>query len=422
MWHMVEENRKEGNEMTDVNEAFRTERLDLIQSLRDGQADMLTRARDYNAKIDQRIADGKLVPIGNDQYKVDDPNSWDNNEVWTYRKMSVNAPALLLPQHGLDETTGSVALYTHTPAWHDAGNVIPGGTSDIDTVLKLGGIDWDVLQYPTRFLRDGIMESVPGSFINVRNDTQAPIGVVGSKYTPFQNRDAFSFLTELAGTSEVTFTSAGALREGRKVFVSMKFPETLHIDAGGIDYPMEQYIAFLNSHDGSSPVTCVVTPWCPVCGNTERFAVRDAVTSWKVRHTANAPSRVQEAMRSLGLSRKYYEKFAAEEEQLARNEMLLDEFRDLMRDIYPREDDETKAVVTRRNNREDALLAIYGATKEKAGKTAFTAERTFTDYLDHSRTRRGDGGKTALEALAVMEGTDDDVKSKVHKKLMLRVK
>jgi phage/plasmid-like protein (TIGR03299 family) len=408
------------DEMTDVNAAFAAERTALISSLENQAADALARASKYNRDIDARIEAGTLVPIGVDRYRVDDPGSWDNGEVWTYRKITPNAPALLLPQHGLDETAGQVALYTSTPAWHSLGNVIPGGTSDVNQVLKLGGIDWLVKQYAAQFTGPDGIQDVPGQFVNVREDTGAPLGIVGRVYRPFQNETIFSFLQELAGTDEVTWESAGALREGRRVFVCMKFPETLRIDADGINDEVEQFIAFMNSHDGTSPAQGVVTPWRPVCGNTERFAMRDAVTKWSIRHTVNAPQKVAEAMRSLQLSRKYYDRFREEEETLARNEMLLDEFRALLFEEFPREDNETKATKTKRDNRESALMNLYGTESARVGRTAYAAERTFTGYWDNLAGRNGDNLKAA-RATAVMEGSDDEKKTRIHKKLMLRV-
>jgi hypothetical protein len=100
---------------TDVNERFAAERAGQLQAAADRKAD-----------IDGRIAEGKLVPIGDGRYRVNDPQSWDNGEVWTLQNGDV------LPQHGLDTSTGQVALYSAVPAWHDLGTIIPGGTSDID--------------------------------------------------------------------------------------------------------------------------------------------------------------------------------------------------------------------------------------------------------------------------------------------------
>ena len=84
----------------DVNQQFATERAAQFQA-----------AARAAAAFDQRVADGKLTPLGNGRYRVTDPGSWDNGEVLVRRNGQI------LPQHGLDLSTGSAALYSTTPAW-----------------------------------------------------------------------------------------------------------------------------------------------------------------------------------------------------------------------------------------------------------------------------------------------------------------
>src|SRR6185369_17005818 len=211
---------------------------------------------------------------------------------WVYADKSE-----VLGRDGLDTTTGQAALYTTTPAWHGLGTVIPGGVSDVDEVLALAHIDWEVSLRPAHYLwRDG-PRTVPEKFVTVREDTGNALGVVGRHYTPLQNRESFEFLQDLVERYDVVFESAGALRDGRRTFVSLRLPDTVVIDADGIHDEIVPFLAALNSHDGSTPFTVVATPWRPVCGNTERFAVRDAYTKWTVRHTANATGRMEEARR-----------------------------------------------------------------------------------------------------------------------------
>jgi hypothetical protein len=78
-----------------------------------------------------------------------------------------------------------------------------------------------------------------------------------------QNRHIFEFLQNLVDDHDVVWESAGALREGRKVFVCMRLPQTVTIDAGGIADEIVPFVVALNSHDGSSQAQVVVTPWRP---------------------------------------------------------------------------------------------------------------------------------------------------------------
>ena len=396
----------------DVNETFAAERATQIQA-----------ARNRQAAFDQRVADGKLVPLGNGRFRVDDPGSFDNGEILTQRDGQI------LPEHGLDVTGGRPALYTTTPAWHGLGTVIPGGTADIDRVLELAGIDYEV------DLRPVLFQPEPGTgaqvlddqFVTVRGDTGAGLGCVGKRYEVIQNRHAFEFLQDLVDSYDVVWESAGALREGRKVFVSMRLPDTVTITADGVSDEIVPFIVAINSHDGSSLFQVVVTPWRPVCGNTERFAVRDAHTRWGVRHTRNARDRIEAARRTLGLSINYYQRFATEQQALARTDLAIAEFRHLCDELWPPpQADAAPAARTRHHRRTTILTSLYHTNTARLGTTCYAAERAITEYADWRTTLRPTGALrgnlVAARATAALEGSADDLKTRAHRRLLTRVR
>jgi phage/plasmid-like protein (TIGR03299 family) len=397
----------------DVNAAFAAERADQIQAATLRQAD-----------FDARVANGKLIPLGNGQFRVNDPGSWDNGEVLIQQQ-----DGQILPQHGLDTSRGQVALYSRVPAWHQLGNVVPGGTSDVEDVLKLGGIDFDVARRPVEFRNslDGPHRVLAEHFVTVRQDVGAGLGVVGSKYEVLQNRDAFAFLQDLVDRHDVIWESAGAVRDGRKVFICMRLPNTVTIDTAGVADQIIPFIVALNSHDGSSLFQVVVTPWRPVCRNTERFALRDAVTRWGVRHTRNARDRIEEARRTLGLSVTYFDQFVAEEEALARTDLALAEYRRVLDDLWqPPADDASTRTKNSHRRRTDELVDLYTTNAAQLGNTAYAAERALTEYADWKQVIRPTGSlrgnNLAARATAVLEGSNDDLKSRAHRRLLTLVR
>lgn len=322
---------------------------------------------------------------------------------------------------GLDTSRGTAALYTSTPAWHGLGTVIPGGISDIDTVLRLGLIDFDVDKRPVLYTYGGERRTMDDHYVTVRTDTGAALGVVGQRYTVFQQRQIFTFLEDLADTHGVLWESAGALRGGRRVFVTMQVPDSIIIDRGGLDDEIRLFIVAINSHDGTSQAEVVVTPWRVVCANTERFALADAHSRWTIRHTSSGLENLTEARRTLGLTLKYAEVFEAEETALARTDLAIADFHKVLADLWPLDDDATDRARTIAGKRTDRLDAMLRSETERAGRTAYAAERAITDYLDHVAPRRP--GKSMTEeiarATALLEGTDDDLKTKAHKRLLL---
>jgi phage/plasmid-like protein (TIGR03299 family) len=318
-------------------------------------------------------------------------------------------------REGLDMTGGRAALYTTTPAWHGLGTVIPGGISDIDTVMTLGGVNYTVVKVPATYPWGAGYREVADTFHTVRSDTGVALGTVGRVYEPIQPIDGFRFLQRLVDDDQVIYESAGGLHEGRKMFISVRLPKNITVDADGINDVIVPFIVVVNSHDGKSQFTVVVTPWRPVCANTERLALSDAVTTWKIRHTGSAGEHIEQARQTLRMSIDYFDHFAAEETALARTNLAIAEFEDLISHVWEG-DQETKAARKRR----DDLHELLGKEVGRVGRTAYAAERAVTDYLDHLAPRTP---RTMTEEVAratrLLEGTDDDLKAKAHKRLML---
>lgn len=387
----------------DVNEVFATERADQMEA-----------ARNWDRELKARVRAGTVERLRDGRYRV--LTGRDAGELLTARGV---------PQHGLDQSRGTAALYTTVPAWHSLGNVIPGGTSDIDKALELGGIDYEVQTAPATYPWNGNSRMHEGLLHTVRTDTGTSLGVVGEGYEVIQNRRAFEFLQELVNDSGAIWESAGALRGGRKVFVAMRLPQQVTVDAGGINDEVIPFIVAINSHDGGSAFQVVATPWRPVCANTERLAVQDAITRWTIRHTRRATDRIREARRTLGLSIKYYDNWAAEETALARTNLAINEFNEVIDALWPLEDEASARSTRAAAARRDRLHGLFAEEAERTGRTAFAAERSVTDYLDHYapiRPSAASGLRDNLpgaRGLRLLEGADDALKTKAHQRLML---
>ena len=264
----------------DVNEAFYETRLgqvaeayatrDRMEAASERSLERYTRDA---AAFDQRMRDGKLRDLGNGRFRVTDPGNWDDGEVLYLSQPTPQSAALILPETGLDEVDGVTQLYLaggegRVPAWHSLGNVIEAGTTDIETVLKAGGINFRVEQSPARFYAGRKLRTDPDHFENWRDDTFAGLGVVGKIYEPIQNEDAMAFLLELTGKGQLLWESAGPMRGGRKVFVCTRLPEDVVVDAEGINDVIRPYLVVINTHDGSGLFKAYVTPWRILCGNT----------------------------------------------------------------------------------------------------------------------------------------------------------
>ena len=79
--------------------------------------------------------------------------------------------------------------------------------------------------------------------------------------------------------------TAGSMRGGADVFVTMRLPKTMLV--GGVD-ELDVNIAILNNHTGDRAITGLITPTRIVCANTQRAALANATASFKIRHTDGA--------------------------------------------------------------------------------------------------------------------------------------
>jgi len=423
---------------SDVNAAFDAEKGSQIQFIQDAreryQKDLAAfesgeAQAALDAEIAQRVADGKIELIGNGRYRVTDPGSWDVNE--TFQLQTARKPGelyLIEPESGLDfnEAGEAQGLFAE-PEWHKLG--IIAQTSDITEAVKLAGLDYDVLQVPVTYTdHNGVQHIDPRAFENFRSDTGAPLGVVGKIYQPFQNRTAFQFLQDLVDDDKATIAAAAPLDGGRRVFVTVKLADDVVLDIPGLPEGdlVLPYVAVINSHDGSGKIKAMVTPWRVRCGNTERFAVRDAWTSWGTRHTSGAEDRVAEAQRQLGLAVKYLGRFKDEEEILARADLTTREankvLAELEAELWPLPDavaEGSRKLTARekgtRDRRHGRIKARFRDEAGQVGSSLYSVERAFTGDLDWGVPRK-------LRGAAILEGADDGRKTQAHRLLIQRTR
>ena len=270
------------------------------------------------------------------------------------------------------------------------------------TLGHLGG--WDVRKLPltTAEVSEGGVTAieVPG-FATVRTNpfTGEPeaLGVVGGGYTPLQNEDHAEILNLLADESGAIFDTAGSLRGGRQVFITMQLPDSLTV--GGTDR-VDLNIAALNSHDGSSAFRILVTPVRVVCANTQSAALRNHESSFSIRHTRNAKAAVQAARDALGLTFTYVDAFQVEAERLIQQTMTDAAF----------DANATKRVRETERRRRSRLHWLFADADTQAGirDTAWAGYQAVAEYVDHYAPVRTKGDEHTARATRVLTSDDPD--------------
>jgi phage/plasmid-like protein (TIGR03299 family) len=426
-------------ERTDVNAAFHAERAEQVGRIQEllsdeGQARYIA---EQTARFEERVKAGELVRLSEGRYQS--TQGWDRGEVWQVR--AVNGQSLVIPEHGLDvdPVTKRARLFSAVPAWHGLGQVIPGGVTSIDEVIRLGQLDVPAVSVPVPSYRvKGLGRQTfeaPGQFILANGATGEFWGMVGKVHRNIPVRTSFEFMENLLAEG-VIWESAGLMGNGRRVFISARVPGGIVVDAEGVNDYSDLFLVVQDARDGSAAYRAMVTPWRPVCQNTNRFALRDAVSSAALRHTTGLPGRIEKTRLTLGLTVKYAADFAAEETALVRAKAGQAEFEALMADIFTEKDkgaavfggrvrqEESKRTELANDRRETDLLERWGTERKRVGDNLFAVEQAATGYLDWGKVRKGTDAAARWQSRieASLAGDDDGRKSAIHERLMLRVR
>tara|TARA_R100001460_G_scaffold102959_1_gene147913 strand:- start:9184 stop:9984 length:801 start_codon:yes stop_codon:yes gene_type:complete len=180
---------------------------------------------------------------------------------------------------------------------------------------------------------------VQDKFAVVRDIDNSCLGVVGSKYTPVQNRDAFTFMDNIVDSGEAKYETAGSLYDGRHIWILMNLSNVEGIEQVDGD-KIVPYVLLTNSHDGTSALKVVTTPVRVVCSNTLRMALNGARQSFTVRHTSGISNKVDYARDALGIVVKYYSEFQKEVEKMIDTQVSDDKFMEIVAKVFPRPSDE----------------------------------------------------------------------------------
>ncbi|WP_304452924.1 DUF932 domain-containing protein [Nocardiopsis sp. YSL2] len=308
--------------------------------------------------------------------------------------------------HELERFSDGTASFVSAQqdAWHRLGTVLPD-TFDATTALRTARLDrWNVHTSPLHITESGATLSVPDAYATVRThpETGLPdvLGVVKGRYLPIQNEELTEVLDFITDESGAHFETAGSLRAGREVFVTMRLPETMTI--AGTD-KLDLYLAALNSHDGSAAMRLLVSPVRVVCANTQAAALADARSVYAIRHTSGARGRIAAAREALGMSFTYLEEFQTEAERMLDQQLTDGRFMDIVgRELWPEPQEPTERKI---NNRARILadvneLFVEADTQESIRGTAWAGYQSVVEYLDHYAPVKGKHGDAADAARA----------------------
>ena len=308
--------------------------------------------------------------------------------------------------HLLETVNGQTAFASlREPAWHGLGTVFENEVTTKEMLDLAHLSNWNVrledVALPEGFTSDKGYSFVTRTnpFDNTQNDV---LGVVGERYVPLQNEDLFDF-GDLMLDGGGRWETAGSIKGGRQVFGSLALERETVLDPNGVSDKVNTYLLINTSHDGSVAIQASITPVRVVCANTLNLALsslkgnKGIKQSFKIRQTATASGKVQQAREALGLANTYMDKFDEMAKAMIEKEITKAKFDDIVALAYPAPEKDAKGSFKKYNDKIDLIQSIYvGEYNNTISGTAWGAFNALTERLDWYRSGRGDSNESIL--------------------------
>ncbi|GGN93914.1 hypothetical protein GCM10010112_82720 [Actinoplanes lobatus] len=313
--------------------------------------------------------------------------------------------------HLIEQFTDGTAAFVSArqDAWHRLGTVTTGclTAAEVMQAAYLGG--WEVRKEPLQTV--GTAVPVAGKWATTRRHPKTGarevLGVVGRSYQVVQNEQAAGLLEFIVDETGAHFETAGSLRGGREVFVTMRLPQTMRV--AGVD-DLDLYLAMCTTHDGSRQIRILVTPVRIVCANTQAAAFGDNVGEYALRHTGDVTAKLTDIRQALNLVPVYLDRFQAEAEHMIEQQLEW-QLQAVAGRLWPLDDDASEQAFLRTMARDRDLRMLFeqAPTQENIRGTAWAGYQAIVEWLDHFQPTADDDAR-AVKVLT--DGTTHGLKKR----------
>lgn len=158
--------------------------------------------------------------------------------------------------------------------------------ANIKDLLVRAGLDWQTLKRPMTIKEDGKEWSgiqVDEHNALVRSDTGMILDVVGNRYEPINNEDAFSLFRDFLQAGDMTLDTAGMFKDGRHVWGLAKLKREINLN----NDKTVGYMMISAPHvQGASLVMKLITKRI-TCWNSYQAALRSDTPTIRMTHKAD---------------------------------------------------------------------------------------------------------------------------------------
>jgi phage/plasmid-like protein (TIGR03299 family) len=296
--------------------------------------------------------------------------------------------------------------------WHKLGTIVSGLLTAKEAILA-AKLNWNVSLQPVNV---GSQIATDYKAI-VRDDNQKVLSILGNRYFPIQNNEAFEFFDEIIGAGQAVYDTAGSLNGGKRVWIMAKLKGSLFIHTRPDD-KIDKNVLLVTSHDGSSSLMMQIVSTRVVCQNTLSVALSDATNQIKIRHTRNYEGKKADAMKALNLCNGYFDNLQGVLNMLDAQSFSAKDVESFTeRLVESKKDDEQDS--TRTKNIRAEIADLFSSGIGNLGRTKWDMLNAVTEYCDKHRTTHGqdEASKEESRFSSSMFGSGATLKAKAFQLL-----
>jgi len=279
--------------------------------------------------------------------------------------------------------------FTGQTPWHGLGQRLTGNAT-LEQWTREAGMDWQALALTPEFtMPDGERRTYEDKRIIVRDDTRAPLSVMGEGYKIVQPREVMGFFQSLIKGGEFQLHTAGVLDGGRRMWALAKNGHGGEIVKGD---RVRQFLMLATSLDGTTKTVAAFTQVRVVCANTIAIALQGAhkdIAKHKARGGAAQAVAVShksefdadDVKHTLGLAGETWAQFQIMAQELAGRRCGMEEARSILRQLFGQpvgkrgaKQATEKAADTAAAPQGDTLAALLAAAPAHVVRDDITAE------------------------------------------------
>lgn len=272
------------------------------------------------------------------------------------------------------------AIPVRTSTFANIGTTI-NTSSTVEEALKEAHLNYDVHKTPV--YTNGVL--IPDSYATCPTYDNGqtygnPFGIVSNKYQVIQNNEAFGFIDCIP---DLEFKKIGTTKGGMIYFIG----ELPNVNILGDDY--NPYLIFRNSHNGRYNLQVTICPLRIVCQNQFNIAFKESPNTITIRHSRQAPAKIEEARRVIVAHGEYYKNLKIQAEEWATQHIGIVSIQQIIDELFPIKND-MKDYQRERMEESRHLFnkALNANDNQNFKNSVWGMINAYSDYITHREPAR----------------------------------